>query len=90
MSAAIVWSVGGAAKLVSVSNLQVVVHSDKPFPPGAPVQGVLRADDGDRAFTLKVTGSRRIEDGTWEVRGRLVTATSNVIAAFARCVAPRE
>ncbi|MEI8256676.1 MAG: hypothetical protein WCJ30_13460, partial [Deltaproteobacteria bacterium] len=71
-------------------NVQITVHSDKPFPPGAPVQGLLHAGDGDRAFAIKVTNSRLIAPGTWEVRGRLVTATSDVIASFARCVSPRE
>jgi hypothetical protein len=31
-----------------------------------------------------VTNSRKIADATWEVRGRLVAATVDVVAAFAR------
>jgi len=84
MSARITWSAGGEATLAVVNGVQVTVHSNKPYPPGAPVPGALHLGDGERPFTLKVTGSRKIADETWEVRGRLLTATSDVLAAFAR------
>lgn len=86
MSARITWSAGGEATLATANGVQVTMHSNKPYPPGAPVQGTLHLGDGERAFTLKCTGSHKIADETWEVRGRLVTATSDVLAAFARGV----
>jgi hypothetical protein len=82
--ARITWSSGATATLSAVDGIHVTTHSSKAFPPGAPVQGTLHADDGERAFTLKVTNSRKIADTTWEVRGRLVAATVDVVAAFAR------
>jgi hypothetical protein len=86
MSVQITWNAGGEATVAVVNGVQVTVHSSKPYPPGAPVPGTLHASDGDRAFTIKVAGSRKIAEATWEVRGRLVTATSDVLAAFARSV----
>jgi hypothetical protein len=77
------WTAGGEAELVSAAGVQVTVRSTKPFPPGAPVPGTLTLD-APYAFTLKVAGSRRIAEGVWEVRGRLTTATTDVLAAFAR------
>jgi hypothetical protein len=81
----ITWNAGATASLVAVDGIHVTVHSTKAFPPGAPVTGTFHADDGNaRAFTLKVTNSRKVGDATWEVRGRLVAATVDVVAAFAR------
>lgn len=80
---AIQWSDGGEADVVQASGIHITVRSTRPFPPGAPVTGTL-AGHPAYPFTLKVAGSRKVEEGIWEVRGRLVTATSAVIAAFAR------
>lgn len=84
--ARITWSNGATATLSAAEGIHIVAHSSKAYPPGAPVQGTLHASDGERAFTLKVTNSRKIADATWEVRGRLVAATVDVVAAFARAV----
>ena len=86
MTARVSWTGGGEATLVTISALQVTFQSNKPFPPGAPVAGTLHLDDGTREFGLKVVGSRKSADTMWEVRGRLVTATSELLAAFGRAV----
>lgn len=81
----ITWSDGATATVVSAQGIQVVVHSSKPYPPGAPVNGVLHANDGDRPLTLKSTGSRKLADATtptWEVKGRLLSAPVDLVAAF--------
>ncbi len=83
MSDAIEWTGGGSARVVSANGMLVEVHSTRPFPPGAPVPGTLTAD-GAHAFTLKVAAARKIAETTWAVRGRLLTPTAAVIAAFAQ------
>ena len=86
----IVWSNGGEASLISAAGSQIVVHSNKPFPPGAPVSGTLGSDE-PKTFVVKIGGSRKIADAMWEVRGRLSTATTDVLNAFANAAqGPRD
>lgn len=84
----VAWSVGGVGEVVEVDDLHVTVRSSRPFPPGAPAQGVLLGE-GSHSFTLKVAGSRR-EGESFVVRGRLVSATVAVREAFAASVRPPE
>lgn len=80
----VAWNVGGEAVVVDVLDLHVTVRSSRPFPPGAPAQGVLHGDPS-HPFTLKIAGSRR--DGElFVVRGRLISATVAVRDAFAACM----
>jgi hypothetical protein len=72
-----------AAEVVRADGTQVTLRSTRPFPPGAPVEGVLHSATGRKTFTLKIAGSRKVAEDVWEVRGRLLTATSDVRAAFA-------
>lgn len=78
----VTWLTGGEADVISAAGVQIVVHSNKPFPPGAPVTGTL-AGESSKTFIVKIGGSRKIADDIWEVRGRLTTTTTDVIAAFA-------
>lgn len=80
MSGLIRWSGEGEATVVAAEAINVTVRSTRPFPPGAPAQGIL---DEAHAFTLKVAGSRKEADA-FVVRGRLVSATVAVREAFAR------
>jgi hypothetical protein len=77
------WQGAGSASVVSAQGTAVVLRSDRPFPPGAPAQGDLTTRTPSHAFTLKVAGSRKVAEGIWEVRGKLQTAPSDLIAAFA-------
>lgn len=79
----IAWENAGDAQVVSAAGVQVVLRSTRPYPPGAPVQGTLATASGPKIFTLKVAGSRKVAEDVWEVRGRLLTATVDLIAAFA-------
>jgi hypothetical protein len=81
------WAVGGEAEIVAVDGVRLTVHSTKPFPPGAPVPGTLTLETA-HPFTLKVAGSRKVAEGVWQVQGRLTTATSDVLAAFAQAAPP--
>lgn len=81
MSAKIVWEGGGEAVLVELKGDHVTWRSTRPFPPGAPPRATL---DGPEALpvTVKVAGSHRNEDGSYTVRGRLVSATVALRAAL--------
>ena len=85
----IIWSQGGSAAVVQCEGVHVTVRSDRAFPPGAPAAGSLCISaDRTLGFTLKVASSRSVAEGVWEVRGRLVTATREVLDAFARAGLP--
>jgi hypothetical protein len=84
MSATIAWATGGDGVLLAHDGgTLVTVRSTKPFPPGAPVAGTLGAGERQWAFQLKVASTRKVDEGAWEVRGRLLSATTELIAAFA-------
>lgn len=89
-TATIRWENAGLARVLEARADQVVLRSTVPYPPGAPVNGTLQSDaEGvpSHAFTVKVTGSKRVRDGEWDVKGRLVTAPTLVRAAFERSAA---
>jgi hypothetical protein len=69
------WAKGGSARFESVTGETVVLRSTTPAPPGARLEGTL--DDASDPATVKVKshGSRREEDGTFVIKGRLVDAT---------------
>ena len=75
------WGGGGRAVVISASGVHVQLHSTRPFAPGTPAPGALGGET-PRSFVLKVATSRKLDDDTWDVRGRLVTATRDVLAAF--------
>jgi hypothetical protein len=79
----ITWDQGGEAEVVRAQGVQATVRSTKPFPPGAPVQGTLLGPTSV-TFTLKVASIRKVQEQVWEIHGRLITATAEVLAAFAR------
>ncbi len=82
MEDTLVWEGGGHGTVVTVDKLLVTVRSTRAFPPGQPAQGVLHAPEGGtQAFTLKIGNSRRVAD-RFEVRGRLLNATTNLRTAF--------
>jgi hypothetical protein len=82
----IVWHEGGTAAVRSVQGVDVVLRSSVPYPPGKPAQGTLHTASGTHAFTVKVVRSQKVAEGVWDVRGRLVSATTAVRAAFAAMV----
>jgi hypothetical protein len=83
MTVKVTWDAGGDASLGIVDGIHVTVcSSEKAFPPGASARGNLWVNDTAHPFTLKVNASKR-ETAGYVVRGRLVSATTVVIAAFA-------
>lgn len=77
----ILWEGGGEAELIEVKGDHVTWRSTRPFPPGAPPKAVLDAPEA-LPVTVKVAGSQRNPDGTFTVRGRLVSATVALRAAL--------
>ena len=82
----IAWHEGGTAAVREVREVDVVLRSSVPYPPGKPAQGTLSAADGSHSFTVKVARSQKVAEGVWDVRGRLISATTAVRAAFAATV----
>lgn len=80
------WHEGGTAQVRSVKDVDVVLRSSVPYPPGKPAQGTLSAADGSHSFTVKVARSQKVAEGVWDVRGRLLSATTAVRAAFGASV----
>lgn len=83
----IAWHEGGTARVREVKEVDVVLRSSVPYPPGKPAQGTLSAANGSHSFTVKVARSQKVAEGVWDVRGRLVSATTAVRTAFAASVA---
>ncbi len=77
----ITWDEGGTADVLRAKDIDVTVRSTVPFPPGKPARGALAATSS-LPFTLKVARSQRVAEGVWDVRGRLLTATTEVRRAF--------
>lgn len=74
------WAKGGHAEVVSVEADAIVVRSTTPAPPGARLEATLR--EGGGSVKIKSHGSKREEDGTFTLRGRLVDATRELRAAL--------
>lgn len=70
------WAKGGAARFVSIVGEQVVLTSTTPAPPGARLEADLVAGvaEGEAKPRVKVKshGSKKEENGTFTLKGRLV------------------
>jgi hypothetical protein len=77
MSAHVRWDKGGEARVVAVDDSSVVVRSTVPAPPGSRLEGVLAGEPPER-LRVKVHSSKRQDDGSFVVTGRLVDATREV------------
>ncbi len=72
------WAKGGTATFVSLDGEQVVLRSTTSAPPGARLEADLVAGlaEGEARPRVKVKshGSKKEEDGTFTLKGRLVDA----------------
>lgn len=50
----------------------LTLHGPRAFAPGSPVCFVAKLEHGERTFEGRTLGSKRIEEGRFEVRMRLV------------------
>lgn len=64
---------GGEARLVRIEGERVTLESTRAFPPGAPLG--LALEGLAAPVRVKVRGSRRRDDGWFQVEGRLVGLT---------------
>jgi hypothetical protein len=84
----IAWDEGGTAQVRSAKDVDVVLRSSVPYPPGKPARGTLTTAREERhTFTAKVARSQRVAEGVWDVRAKLQSATTAVRLAFAESVA---
>jgi len=74
------WAKGGAASFTAASDDAVTLRSTIPSPPGSRLDGVLFATETDPevAIRVKIHGSKREDDGSFTLRGRLVDFTRAV------------
>ena len=68
---------GGRARVVTVEDDGVVFRSSVPVPPGGRIEGILEAMPVVR-IRVKVHQCRRVDDGSYEIAGRLLDATRDV------------
>jgi hypothetical protein len=73
------WTRGGEATLVSMDGDMVKLVSTVPWPPGARMDAELVHSPGV-LVKIKMHGSRKREDGTFDVDGRAFDMTREVRA----------
>jgi hypothetical protein len=71
------WAKGGHAEIRKVDGDAIVLRSTTPAPPGARLEAKLAAPNGQPEVAVKIKshGSRREEDGSFVLTGRLIDAT---------------
>jgi hypothetical protein len=75
--AAITWSVGGTAVLELIDDDKVELVSTRAFAPGARPEGTFAT--GGHTIWLKCHGSRRLDDGSYRVKGRLLNVRREIL-----------
>jgi hypothetical protein len=68
------WQKGGEASLLRVEGDAVAFRSSTPSPPGSRIDGEFTAEPPGR-LRVKIHGSKRQEDGSFVLEGRLIDAT---------------
>jgi hypothetical protein len=75
--ARVAWLDGGAASLEALDGDRVTLVSDRAFAPGSRPEGTLEGphEQAGHRIWVKVHGSRRRDDGSFLVTGRLLNPT---------------
>lgn len=68
----VAWTKGGTASFVAATDDNVTLTSSIPSPPGSRLEGTLLSDT---AIKIKIHNSKREEDGSFTLKGRLVDFT---------------
>jgi hypothetical protein len=89
VAARIVWAEGGTASIDVLDGDRVELTSSRPWAPGSRPEGTLEQAIGleHPAIWMKVHGSRRNDDGSFRVTGRLLNATRQLRQALQEAVA---
>ena len=74
MSAHVTWAKGGTADFTVVDDDNVTLRSTTPSPPGSRIEGAL-VGEPPANVKVKIHGSKREEDGSFTLRGKLLEAT---------------
>jgi hypothetical protein len=82
VAAHLAWAKGGHAEVVSLEADALVLRSTTPAPPGARLEATFVADP-PAALKIKSHGSKREDDGSFVIKGRLVDATREIRARVA-------
>jgi len=70
----IVWAKGGTASFVAAQGESVTLRSTIPSPPGSRLDATF-ADEPKTQLRVKVHSSKKQDDGSYTITGRLVDAT---------------
>ena len=70
----ILWAKGGTASFLSAEGENVTLRSSIPSPPGSRLDATF-TDEQKTALRVKIHGSKKEEDGSFTLKGRLVDAT---------------
>jgi hypothetical protein len=79
--ARVAWDDGGAATIEALDGDRITLVSDRAFAPGSRPEGTLETkseppqDPARHRIWVKVHGSRRRDDGSFVVNGRLLNPT---------------
>ncbi|HEY2509434.1 MAG TPA: hypothetical protein VGI39_01135 [Polyangiaceae bacterium] len=74
MAAEIVWAKGGEAVVVALREEAITLKSTIPSPPGSRIEGTL-AEGEAAAVRVKIHSSKRQEDGSFVLEGRVLDLT---------------
>ena len=75
----LVWAKGGTADIIELKDDVIVLRSTTPAPPGAR----LEATFGDLPVQVKSHGTHKEADGTFTMKGRLISANRELRDALA-------
>jgi hypothetical protein len=73
----ILWAKGGAATIVRGEGENVTLRSTIPSPPGSRLDATF-VDEPKTTLRVKVHGSKREDDGSFTIKGRLIDATREI------------
>ena len=76
---------GGSARFRKITETTVSLVSTVPSPPGSRIDATF-ADAPDVAFRLKIHGSKKRDDGLFDLEGRPIDVTRDVRARAASLV----
>jgi hypothetical protein len=68
------WAKGGEASFTSAEGENVTLRSTIPSPPGSRLDATFISEP-QTALRVKVHGSKKEDDGSFTIKGRLVDAT---------------
>jgi hypothetical protein len=81
------WAKGGHADILAITGDTLELRSSTPAPPGARLEASLTEEP--HAFVkIKSYGSRRNEDGSFSLKGRLLDASRDLRDRLATLVVP--